>query len=53
MKLKGVGAGKWGILKKGYRLNNLHAKIANDDTTINMIKPQQMMPNVFGHIMGK
>ena len=27
MKLKGVGAGKWGVLKKGYRLNNLHAKI--------------------------
>ena len=30
MKLKGVGSGKWGILKKGYRLNNLHSKIAND-----------------------
>ena len=30
MKLKGVGAGKWGVLKRGYRLNNLHAKIAND-----------------------
>ena len=30
MKLKGVGAGRWGVLKKGYRLNNLHAKIANN-----------------------
>ena len=28
--LKGVGSGKWGQLNIGYRLNNLHIKIANN-----------------------
>ena len=28
--LRGVGQGRWGLLNKGYRLTNLHIKIANN-----------------------